>query len=88
MPSDQSEVIANNKTPEKSEVNRLGLVLKEAPPQQRKKMNGKKGLLVVDAQGSAAAAGSSLLRCASALPGSRPGPAADISLLFHEWPSS
>jgi serine protease Do len=57
MPSDQSEVIANNKTPEKSEVNRLGLVLKEAPPQQRKKMNGKKGLLVVDAQGSAAAAG-------------------------------
>ena len=57
MPSDQSEVIANNKTPEKAEVNRLGLVLKEAPPQQRKKMNGKKGLLVVDAQGSAAAAG-------------------------------
>ncbi|MEY2865689.1 MAG: hypothetical protein RLZZ83_932 [Pseudomonadota bacterium] len=57
MPSDQAEVIANNKTPEKAEVNRLGLVLKEAPPQQRKKMNGKKGLLVVDAQGSAAAAG-------------------------------
>ena len=57
MPSDQAEVIANNKTPEKAEVNRLGLVLKEAPPLQRKKMNGKKGLLVVDAQGSAAAAG-------------------------------
>ena len=57
MPSDQAEVIANNKTPEKAEVNRLGLVLKEAPPQQRKKMSGKKGLLVVDAQGSAAAAG-------------------------------
>jgi len=37
MPSDQAEVIANNKTPEKAEVNRLGLVLKEAPPQQRKK---------------------------------------------------
>jgi len=57
MPSDQAEVIASNKTPEKAEVNRLGLVLKEAPPLQRKKMNGKKGLLVVDAQGSAAAAG-------------------------------
>jgi serine protease Do len=57
MPSDQSEVIASNKAPEKADVNRLGLVLKEAPPQQRKKMNGKKGLLVVDAQGSAAAAG-------------------------------
>lgn len=57
MPSDQAEVIANNKTPEKADVNRLGLVLKEAPPQQRKKMNGKKGLLVVDAQGSAASAG-------------------------------
>jgi serine protease Do len=57
MPSDQAEVIANNKTPEKADVNRLGLVLKEAPPQQRKKMNGKKGLLVVDSQGSAAAAG-------------------------------
>ena len=57
IPSDQAEVIASNKTPEKAEVNRLGLVLKEAPPLQRKKMNGKKGLLVVDAQGSAAAAG-------------------------------
>ena len=57
MPSDQSEVIASNKAPDKADVNRLGLVLKEAPPQQRKKMNGKKGLLVVDAQGSAAAAG-------------------------------
>ena len=57
MPSDQVEVIASNKQPEKAEVNRMGLVLKEAPPQQRKKMNGKKGLLVVDAQGSAAAAG-------------------------------
>ena len=57
MPSDQAEVIASNKAPEKAEVNRLGLVLKEAPPLQRKKMNGKKGLLVVDAQGSAAAAG-------------------------------
>ena len=57
MPTDQAEVIASNKQPEKSEVNRMGLVLKEAPPQQRKKMNGKKGLLVVDAQGSAAAAG-------------------------------
>ena len=57
MPSDQSEVIASNKAPDKAEVNRLGLVLKEAPPQQRKKMNGKKGLLVLDAQGSAAAAG-------------------------------
>ena len=57
MPSDQVEVIASNKQPEKAEVNRMGLVLKEAPPQQRKKMNGKKGLWVVDAQGSAAAAG-------------------------------
>ena len=57
MPSDQVEVIASNKQPEKAEVNRMGLVLKEAPPQQRKKMNGKKGLLVIDAQGSAAAAG-------------------------------
>ncbi len=57
MPSDQAEVIASNKPSEKAEVNRLGLVLKEAPPQQRKKMIGKKGLLVLDAQGNGAAAG-------------------------------
>jgi serine protease Do len=57
MPTDQAEIIASNKQPEKAEMNRMGLVLKEAPPQQRKKMNGKKGLLVVDAQGSAASAG-------------------------------
>ncbi|MSQ80899.1 MAG: DegQ family serine endoprotease [Candidatus Methylopumilus sp.] len=56
MPSDQAEVVAS-KSPEKAEVNRMGLVLKEAPPQQRKKLNGKKGLLVIDAQGSAATAG-------------------------------
>ncbi|MCB4811396.1 DegQ family serine endoprotease [Methylovorus menthalis] len=41
----------------KPEVNRLGLVLRELTPAQKRKLNGKNGLLVVDAQGPAAQAG-------------------------------
>lgn len=56
MPSEKDDVAAN-KAPVKPEVNKLGLVLRELTPQQKKKINGKNGLLVVDAQGSAAQAG-------------------------------
>ena len=57
MPAEKDEVAANGKPPAKSEVNRIGLVLRDLTPQQKKKLNGKNGLLVVDAQGPAAQAG-------------------------------
>lgn len=58
MPADPSEVAqANNKPTIKPELNRIGLILKELTPQQKKKLNGKNGLLVVDAQGVVAQAG-------------------------------
>ncbi len=58
MPVDKDEVAGNgHKAPAKPEVNRIGLVLKELTPQQKKKLNGKNGLIVVEAQGPAAQAG-------------------------------
>ncbi len=57
MPSDSPEAAQANKPAAKVEVNRLGLILKELTPQQKKKLNGKNGLLVVDAQGTSAQAG-------------------------------
>jgi serine protease Do len=57
MPTEKDEVVASNKPPAKSEVNRLGLILRELTPQQKKKINGKSGLLVVESQLSAAQAG-------------------------------
>ncbi len=57
MPTEGTEVTQTSKPSAKPEVNRVGLVLKEATPQQRKKLNGKNGLIVLDAQGAAAQAG-------------------------------
>jgi serine protease Do len=57
MPTDPSEVASSNKPAVKPEVNRIGLLLKEPTPQQKKKLNGKHGLLVIDAQGAVAQAG-------------------------------
>jgi serine protease Do len=57
MPSDGSEVAQSSKPAAKPEPNRLGLILKELTPQQKKKLNGKNGLMVVDAQGAVAQAG-------------------------------
>ncbi len=57
MPNENAEVAQNNKPSAKPEVNRIGLVLKELTPQQKKKLNGKNGLLVIDAQGVGAMAG-------------------------------
>lgn len=57
MPTDPNEVVATNKTPAKPEVNKVGLTLKELTFAQKKKLNGKNGLLVVDSTGAAAQAG-------------------------------
>ena len=57
MPTDPNEVAAPTKAPTKAESNKIGLSLKELTPQQKKKLNGKNGLLVVDSVGAAAQAG-------------------------------
>lgn len=57
MPSDPTEVAQAVKPSSKPEVNRIGLTLRELTPQQKKKLNGKEALLVVDAQGPVAQAG-------------------------------
>ena len=57
MPNDTEIAAGAGKLPAKPEVNRIGLLLKELTPQQKKKLNGKNGLLVVDSQGAAAQAG-------------------------------
>jgi serine protease Do len=57
MPSDVAEVAQNGKPAAKPEVNRIGLILKELSSSQKKKINGKNGLLVMEAQGAVAQAG-------------------------------
>ena len=58
MPSDGSETAAPSTKPNgKVEANKIGLTLKELTVQQKKKLNGKNGLLVVESVGSAAQAG-------------------------------
>lgn len=57
MPTDPSEVTPSAKPAAKPELNRIGLLLKEVTPQQKKKLNGKNGLLVIDSQGAVAQAG-------------------------------
>ncbi len=57
MPSDGVEVAQNSKAPAKAESNKIGLTLKELTPQQKKKLNGKNGLVVVESTGAAAQAG-------------------------------
>jgi len=58
MPSDGSDSVAPaNKPNGKVEANKIGLTLKELTVQQKKKLNGKNGLLVVESVGAAAQAG-------------------------------
>ncbi|WP_025869376.1 DegQ family serine endoprotease [Methylobacillus glycogenes] len=57
MPVDKDEVAAAPQSNAKPESNRLGLTLRELTPQQRRSLNGRNALLVVDAQGAAAQAG-------------------------------
>jgi serine protease Do len=57
MPTEDKEEARPTKGPAKSEPNKIGLTLRELTPQQKKKLNGKSGLLVVGAEGAAAQAG-------------------------------
>ena len=58
MPNEAvAEVAPGKPVPPKPEVNRLGLTLKEATPQQKKKLGGKNGLVVIEAVGPVAQAG-------------------------------
>jgi serine protease Do len=57
MPSDDKEEARPAKGPAKAEPNKIGLTLRELTPQQKKKLNGKNGLLVIGADGTAAQAG-------------------------------
>ena len=57
MPSEQAEAPASSREPSKPESNKIGLTLRELTPQQKKKLNGKNGLLVVESVGAAAQAG-------------------------------
>ncbi len=58
MPSDGSDAATpNNKPNGKVEANKIGLTLKELTVQQKKKLNGKNGLLVMESVGAAAQAG-------------------------------
>jgi serine protease Do len=57
MPADTAEAVQTPKAPPKSEANKIGLTLKELTPQQKRKLNGKNGLLVTDSTGAGAQAG-------------------------------
>jgi len=57
MPNEQAEAPASSKEPSKPESNKIGLTLRELTPQQKKKLNGKNGLLVVESVGAAAQSG-------------------------------
>jgi serine protease Do len=48
---------SNNKAAPKAVANQIGLTLKELTAQQKKKLNGKNGLLVIESTGAAAQAG-------------------------------
>lgn len=57
MPSDPNEIAQSNKSAPKVEANKIGLTLKELTAAQKKKLNGKNGLLVIESTGAAAQAG-------------------------------
>jgi serine protease Do len=58
MPNDPNDTAAPAAKPApKAEANKIGLTLKELTPAQKKKLNGKNGLLVIDSTGAAAQAG-------------------------------
>lgn len=57
MPAVEEETAVVPKAPAKADANRIGLVLRDLTPQQKKRLNGKNGLLVLEALGEAAQAG-------------------------------
>ena len=56
-PAEGNGAIPAAKPAVKAEANKIGLTLKELTPQQKKKLNGKNGLLVTESTGAAAQAG-------------------------------
>ena len=56
-PAEGNEAMLAPKPAAKVEANKIGLTLKELTPQQKKKLNGKNGLLVTESTGAAAQAG-------------------------------
>jgi serine protease Do len=57
LPSDPKEEAQSSRGAAKAEPNRIGLVMRELTPPQKKKINGRNGLLVINAEGAAAQAG-------------------------------
>lgn len=57
LPVERDEVVTGYKGNVKPDQNKLGLGLRELSPQQKKKLNGRNGLLVVDSQGISAQVG-------------------------------
>lgn len=57
MPSDPNEAAQSSKAAPQAEANKIGLTLKELTAAQKKKLNGKNGLLVIESTGAAAQAG-------------------------------
>ncbi len=57
MPVEATEAAPSVKPQVKPEPNKIGLTLKELTPAQKKKLNGKNGLVVADSSGAAAQAG-------------------------------
>lgn len=57
MPTEATEANVPSKASPKVEANKIGLTLRELTPQQKKKLNGKNGLLVVESAGAASQAG-------------------------------
>jgi len=57
MPNDPNDAAPAAKPATKVEANKIGLALKELTPAQKKKLNGKNGLLVAESTGAAAQAG-------------------------------
>ena len=56
-PIDPTQTAPAVKPSPKAETNKIGLTLKELTPQQKKKLNGKNGLLVTESTGAASQAG-------------------------------
>lgn len=57
MPADDKDEARPARGPAKAEPNRLGLAVRELTPQQKKKINGKNGVLVIGSESAAAQAG-------------------------------
>jgi serine protease Do len=57
MPSEEIEISQNNTPSTEASTNKIGLTLAALTPEQKKKLNGKNGLLVTGSTGAAAEAG-------------------------------